>query len=478
MIICASIAFTLLLLEAVIRIGGETDADGQFTFMGFALEPYTLPVNQLRTGVEGYIANKDISVVVYDETLGWTYRPNSIRQAGTFTINDSGFRSKHNYSPVPSPDTLRIALFGDSFTAGDEVSDDEAWARKLEIMLTEMGLRAEALGWSYPPNANLEDGTFSTNSIGIRAQHEFTETPPADSLRVALFGDSFVADVDVNDDEAWALQLEVKLDQAGIRAEVMNFGVSGYGMGQAYLRWQELGYKYSPDIVIFGLQPENLNRNVNIFRTIYQPQGPFIFSKPRFILNGQDLSVVNNPTLTPEGLIAAYREFDSHPLAAYEFYYDSHHLVSQWWSESWLMVLLHDFLQKNVGEAEDYSPTSERFMLGKAIIDAFAAEVEAAGGSFLTIHLPLREHLRGYHEGRESPFGEFLEYVEGTYDYIPLEEYLGPEYIEQEYWGATHHYGPQINRVVADILATEITDCIRNATCALSRFRDMSEFEH
>ena len=77
---------------------------------------------------------------------------------------------------------------------------------------------------------------------------------------------------------------EMKLNQAGIRAEALNFGVSIYGMDQAFLRWQNAGRGYAPDIVIFGFQPENLNRNVNIFSTLYY--GWNIFSKPRFVLTG------------------------------------------------------------------------------------------------------------------------------------------------------------------------------------------------
>ena len=204
--ICASVLVTLLILEAVVRIGGETDADGQFTFMGFALEPYALPVNQLRIGVEGYIANQGISSVIYDEALGWTYRPNSVRQSGAFTINGGGIRARRDYAQQPPADSLRIALFGDSFTAGDDVGDEEVWGRQLEILL----------------------------------------------------------------------------GAAGLRAEVLNFGVGAYGMDQAFLRWKNEGKRYAPDIVIFGLQPENMARNLNVFRQLMHGSGP-PFSKPRLL---------------------------------------------------------------------------------------------------------------------------------------------------------------------------------------------------
>ena len=88
----------------------------------------------------------------------------------------------------------------------------------------------------------------------------------------------------------------------------MNFGVGGYGMGQAFLRWLHLGAQFQPDIVIFGLQPENLKRNVNVFRQMLVPAG-MPFSKPRFALIAQELTLLNAPTLPPEQLTAVFEDF-------------------------------------------------------------------------------------------------------------------------------------------------------------------------
>lgn len=181
-----------------------------------------LPVKQISERIKEYLEVKEWAAVIYDDTLGWTFHPNSIRQAGTFTINSAGIRSKRDFSLLPPPDTLRIALFGDSFTAGDDVNDDEVWERQLEILLNE----------------------------------------------------------------------------AGIRAEVPNFGVGAYGTGQAFLRWQKLGKILAPDIAIFGSQPENLKRNLKVFRQLMHASGP-PFSNPPFNLVNQELELVNSPTLPP-----------------------------------------------------------------------------------------------------------------------------------------------------------------------------------
>ena len=312
LIAAGAILLTLILLELAVRAAGKTDADGRFTLLNFTLEPQALPVNELRGQVEGYIANEDIAVVIYDEWLGWSFRPNSIRQGGTFTINSAGFRSQRDYEARPPANTLRIAVFGDSFTAGDDVTDDEVWGALLERELIDVG----------------------------------------------------------------------------VRAEVLNFGVGAYGMGQAFLRWQRLGKSFAPDIVIFGLQPENLKRNVNVFRQLLHRSGP-AFSKPRFALIDDELQLLNAPTLPPEQLIDAFETFDSHPLAPYEFWYQNRFRAARWWSSSRLVSIVFEALRQHEEEPGIYTPGSEGGELGKAIVDAFAQDVLEAGAEFVVLHLPL-----------------------------------------------------------------------------------------
>ena len=350
---------TLILLELVVRVAGATDADGRFTFMQFSLEPQELPVHQLRGQVEGYLANKDIAVVIYDEWTGWTFRPNSIRQAGTFTINSSGFRSPRDYNKIPRADTLRIAAFGDSFSAGDDVSDDEVWGYLLER----------------------------------------------------------------------------ELNEAGIRAEVLNFGVGAYGMGQAYLRRQQVGTSFAPDIVIFGLQPENLKRNVNVFRQLLHGSGP-AFSKLRFALKDHELQLLKVPTLPPEQLIDIFENFSYHPLAPYEFHYQSRFRAARWWSSSRLFSLVFEALKREDEEPGIYAAGSEGGELGKAIIDHFADCVRKVGSEFVVLHLPLQSHLIRYFSDLpppRPPYDFLLQHSRESYHYIAFEEYLQPLHVDDDF---------------------------------------------
>ncbi len=400
LIACLAILLTLALLEALLRLAGDTDADGRFTFLDFTLEPLGLPMEKLRAPVQGYLDLEDISTVIYDERLGWTYRPHSVRQNGTFTINGAGIRAQREYSQLPPADHLRIALFGDSFTAGDDVSDAEVWGGRLEQLLL----------------------------------------------------------------------------NAGIRAEVLNFGVGAYGMDQAYLRWLHQGKAFEPDIVIFGLQPDNLKRNLNIFRQLMNRSGPPL-TKPRFALADGGLDLLNSPALPPDQLVAAFEDFANQPLADYEYYYGSRYQASRWWAQSRLASLLYEALKQEDASPALYGSDGEGGQLGKAIIDAFARDVKEADAAFIVLHLPLQAHLVWRLNGIAAPFQFLLDHCRESYNTIPFEDHLQPVHAHDEFWSATKHYGPELNALLAETVAQEILACLQSEACSLARFDDHAAFE-
>lgn len=398
LIVAVALVCALLLLEVIVQFAGEETEEGQFVFAGVPLQPYALSINRLAEQVAEYEDNLDLVTLIYDEFVGWKFRPNSTRQNGEFSINSAGLRSLREYDIQPLADTLRIALFGDSFTAGDDARDEDAWSQLLEV----------------------------------------------------------------------------NLNQAGIRTEVLNFGVSAYGMDQAFLRWRHEGSEYAPDIVVFGWQAENLDRNVNVFRQLIHPLGP-PFSKPRFVLADDDLQLVNSPTIPPSDLVAAFENFGDNPLAVHEAYYRSRDYVKQWWSGSKLISYINSVVRRQVEHSQvRYAPDSERGRLGKAIVDAFAADVSRQGKAFVVVFLPHKDHVSRVVNGRPIPYAYLLEDLSEKYHFLSLADRLEPEHKEDSYWGATLHYGPELNQLLAELVAGEIIDCVENAACPLTRFDDVS----
>jgi len=75
----------------------------------------------------------------YDPSKGWRSKPN-LRDVKVFdnkilNTNSKGLRGKKDFPYTKTKQTLRILILGDSFTFGDEVSDDETYSYYLQQML-------------------------------------------------------------------------------------------------------------------------------------------------------------------------------------------------------------------------------------------------------------------------------------------------------------------------------------------------------
>ena len=218
------------------------------------------------------------------------------------------------------------------------------------------------------------------------------------------------------------------------------------------------------------MQAENLDRNVNIFRQLIHPHGP-PFSKPRFVLTGEEMHLVNSPAIPPERLLDAFELFDSHPLARHEAYYRSRDYASQWWAGSRLAGFVYEFFSRRSEEARiAYGLDSERGGLGKAIVDAFANDVRQRGKAFLIAFLPHQEYFIRWYWGAEIPYRSLLQHFREAYHYLDFADQLTPEHMDGRHWGATLHYGPELNRALADFVASEILVCLENGTCPLPSF--------
>ncbi len=86
------------------------------------------------------------------------------------------------------------------------------------------------------------------NSRGFRDREHGAKTKP----RIAFIGDSFVWGYDVEQRERFTDLLQAQLPQW----DVLNFGVSGYGLDQTFLLLQDIFDEYQPDVV-FLLQSYN-----------------------------------------------------------------------------------------------------------------------------------------------------------------------------------------------------------------------------
>ena len=119
---------------------------------------------------------------------------------------------------------------------------------------------------------------------------------------ISVFGDSFSHADEVDDHEAWT-----NLLAQSMRCQVDNFGVPGYGLDQAYLRYKEASP--SSEIVILGLYQEMLRRNFAASWTFYNAQKN-VSLKPYFVINNGALKKVPYPEISTINSLKKYHQDD------------------------------------------------------------------------------------------------------------------------------------------------------------------------
>lgn len=253
------------------------------------------------------------------------------------------------------------------------------------------------LGWTIAPSSTTRDGRYSANSIGVRGTREFAVEAAPGTMRVALFGASYVFGDEVPIEQSFGHHLQTELSErrGDQPAEVMNFGVGAYGHDQAYLRWKLEGRRYAPDVVALGYQPGNCKRNLNVVRKFKRRRTKVPYSKPRFVMEGAALRLINSPAVAPEELPGLVRDFPASPLAAHEHFYNPDDYATIWWRSSRLLATIEMLADRAQGPKPDslYSdPERPEGRLCAAIIERFAEEV-AETARFVLVLQPTRPIL-------------------------------------------------------------------------------------
>jgi hypothetical protein len=295
------------------------------------------------------------------------------------------------------------------------------------------------LGWTIRPGAVSAAGYHAT-ADGLR------EPSPAGAL-VAAYGDSFTHGDDVPDSAAWVSLLGAR-----------NFGVPGYGLDQAYLRYGAT----RPHVkqVLIGYMSENLNRTVSVFRPFYSPRAPEPFAKPRFRLVADTLVLDPNPMRTR----ADYEDLLAHPgdwlprLGRDDLFYHQHPRRSAWDRLATVRLVKLALAQParlaSPLEGDRYRVGSEGFRVTVAVFDAFVREVRRDGAEPVIVMLP---HLTDLQIGPTyAPLRDTL--AARGYSVLDLWEALAPCRPEPiRCFGKRYHYNERANRMIAEYLERRLS---------------------
>lgn len=122
------------------------------------------------------------------------------------------------------------------------------------------------LGFVHIPNKRItwrSEGyaTSYFDANGLREKN-ITVAKPADTIRVALLGDSLTEGLQVPYEESFAHLIQERIgDLKGKQLQVINFGCSGYSTTQELLLLERQVLKFSPDLVIVCYNSRDLIEN-------------------------------------------------------------------------------------------------------------------------------------------------------------------------------------------------------------------------
>jgi hypothetical protein len=328
------------------------------------------------------------------------------------------------------------------------------------------------LGWVTTPGADrrIEGIEYENNSEGLRGKREYSATPAPGVRRISAYGDSYTYCDESRLDDCWTHLLERSMP--GL--EVLNFGVSGYGPDQAWLRYQHDGAARRPCAVTIGYTVENINRVVNRFRPFYAPTTKIALSKPRFVLEGGSLRLLANPARRPEQLKdPVWVEANLGPSDAWYF---PGTFVANPMDRLYLGSLTRTALYKrerlatvrwNEDRAEQmYRPGSEAFEVTRAILAGFADQVRSDGATPIILIFPWGEEISRAREGQTQAHAPLVDGLRKLgIAIVDLAEPLGEEARRTRLERlVADHYTPLANAVVSRTLAAQLP-ALTSATC-------------
>jgi hypothetical protein len=303
------------------------------------------------------------------------------------------------------------------------------------------------LGWTIGRSRRNEDGLYFSSVEGMRSPRvgmAFADVPA--KHHVAIVGDSFTFGLEVHYEETWGHQLERAL---GAEYQVLNFGVDGYGVDQAYLRYERDVLPWRPEIVILAIINDDLARTMNVYTFLKFIESPLPFSKPRFVIRSNALAVLNLPVPTPESIFAK-PSITELPFIEYDAFFQRFEWEWHFYDYAYsIRFLLSRFPRYGV----DVSDEALRSVNGQ-LFRSFVRLAHEAGSTPIVVYLPSRPDFEW--EGMKRVAKEVLQ-ANGI-PYLDMTSCVSKISPGERF--VNRHYSPATNAAVARCLR----DSIRKAS--------------
>lgn len=320
------------------------------------------------------------------------------------------------------------------------------------------------LGWTWRPSGVSDDGLFVIDALGGRkGRAEPGPRPPPGRRRVITFGDSFTFGDEVPGDASFQWLLE-GIDPA---LEVLNFGVGGFGTDQALLRYRRMGRDLGAEVACMGILLENIGRNVNRYRPLWNTSTGLCVTKPRFVLGtGGALELVAQPFATRAELRAAILDGSViDRIREHEYWLGPHVPTGKL---SGTLRLLYGYLAyRDRAVARLWKDTAgEPFQVTVALLEAFHREALADGARLAPILIfPSKEDLRRYAlPGRPYWTALMAELDRRGVPYVDLVTPLAERAreLDEDPPAASLYFGGHLSRAGNAVVARVLLDWIRS----------------
>jgi hypothetical protein len=284
---------------------------------------------------------------------------------------------------------------GESVGARVLIPYDWDATRRSSLLMLERSRKSDSyyvesgeLGWQVGSSRRSQNGLYTSSAEGLRSARQGEGLAEVTrSRRIAVFGDSFAFSEEVPFEHSLTFHLERQL-KAG--TQVANFGVPGYGIDQAVLRFERESARWRPDVAVLQFINDDIKRISSIY-LFNKPQWMLPFVKPRFTLNNGALRQLDVPS--PDDTFGKASVFDLPHLAA-----DSTFEEGRWrsfpLSWSYALRLVGSLSPPQFARSSDELLASEED-IAVALIERFVASAHAIGTVPVVVFFPDKAVLRG-----------------------------------------------------------------------------------
>ena len=405
-----SVALVVSVAEIVIRTFAVATPAGA-VFAGTPLLPRSWEKVVARNRTILAKASSQGSYLIFDNELGWTIGPN--RSSRDYNRD---YQKQYILQPRQDYPEMNQAVMQKYIDNGDDI-----------YFSSTEGLRSPRVGMTF-------------------AQTRRTR-------RIAIIGDSYTFGLEVRYEDTWGHQLELAL---GPDFQVLNFGVDGYGIDQAYLRYQKHVISWRPDVIIFGFINDDFRRTMCVYGFLCFPGGEIPFPKPRFVVNGDTLRPLNLPLPKPDSIFAQQFITDV-PFVDYDRSFEPNEWDWGFYDHAYSVRFLLSKFPRWPAVRSIVSDEALRSVNGR-LLRSFVRLAQERGSKSLLVFFPSTADLASRSSGRMGVAREVLR-ANGI-PYVDMTECVSRVNPSERF--VVLHYSATTNAAIAKCLRAPVREALRS----------------